>query len=306
MTNPQNTATEVDTKETLKSQYSPRKLFRLAYTPRCPYTHAELIEEACRINPRQSGEVQLYLPMDLKPESEDNLAELQISKDGGIYTLSVINSPDSTGVILEDLLMKMATTARLSTSPYMILNTQDGALATIVDHTIRGRRRVVLEMIPLANFLPATESTYSCEQIAEVILKHSTTPKLDCINLFERLYFSWIVGDCQYNVEQLKFVKSLDNFLTLAPLTHLTSATLLRSSKESHEVSISINGKHEELSSDDFVESMLNCGLDRKIVDNVIKKFSTLTDPWCDLIEESNLSEELSEEFKFMLFIKLT
>ncbi len=217
-----------------------------------------------------------------------------------------MSNVDITSILVEDLVMRMAAEARINVAPHTLQTDEQGVMQHIVERNIYGRRRVLLPITELST-LVADESNgseqISCETLAKAVAKSSTTPKLDVVNLFEQLYFAWLIGDTQFGVERVRMVRSQDGYSSLAPTTLFTSSRVLNTADEA-EVVILINSKQREISSSDFVESMQRCGLQGKVAENMIAKFSTLIDLWCDMIEASDIDEEVSERFKFMLFLR--
>ncbi len=279
-----------------------RKIFNRSYVPSCPYTNEELIREAIRQNSGQQRTSSMSLDVDITPESEESRSVIDFNIEGANYTLSVANGEDQIEIKIESLIRKMAEVANINIAPWCMIETADGAAALITRRTQYGARRKPLKMIQIDEIGSATP-LISAKSIAEAIATRSTAPKLDKINLFEILYFSWLVGDRSFDIDRLRMVLSVDRYWSLAPIMHFTSAELL-STLQGGEAHISINGKREDIAAEEFAEAMATCGIEAKIFENMRAKFSALIDTWCDMIEESDLPEELGERFKFMLFIK--
>ncbi len=225
--------------------------------------------------------------------------------------MSRVEQGNRVSILVEDLAMRMAAAARIKVATHSLQCSEEGVLHHIVESRVLGRRKAILPTIEVSTLFETMEldslcdtNEISCERVARVVADHSTTPKLECINLFEQLYFAWLIGDVHFGLERLRMVKVPDGFTSLAPTTLFTSSKLLNMAGD-EESTILINSKRTDICSDDFVESMQRCGLERKIADNMIAKFANMVDIWCDMIEVSEIEEELCEQFKFMLFLRV-
>ncbi len=305
-----------------------RKVFRVPYLPECPYTLQQLIDEALRLDPSQAGSNVLSLKLAITDESEERRAAFCLGGSGADYTLSVVNSPDRDDLKVAVVVQRMAAAAHLNIAPWALVETLDGATALVQLQTQFGRRRVALPQKSIAEILreetensaqtTATPQTHASVQIdpssqspnieavAALVASHTTAAKLEVINLYEALYFCWMIGCNSLTINNIYLVTKPDGFTTLAPLGSLTSTLLLSCSSDDNgdTAPFTIASKQSDINADDFTKSMLSSGVSQKVAENMIAKFSALIDRWCDIIEEADLSEEMSERLKFALFIK--
>ncbi len=279
-----------------------RKIFRVGYIPDCKYTHQQLIDEALRQNPSEVGADVVSLRVAITAESESERAAFCFGENGLNYILSLSIIPDRDDIKVAATIRRMAAAARIGIAPWAITTTLDGVGILVQLDALFGRRRTLLAQRSIAEVAEVAEVT-SVEQIAALVAKHTTASRLETINLFEIVYFCWLIGYSELRAADLKLVKSSDGFTSLAPLTALTS-TALTAPTELDFAYLTLASKQSDISAEDLTKAMIACGITQKVIENIFTKYSALVDSWCDIIEESNLSDILSEQLKFMLFIK--
>ena len=122
-----------------------------------------------------------------------------------------------------------------------------------------------------------TEQKYkgSYEQIAKLVLRYSSAPKLDLVNFWEQVVFSWITGNADMHLKNFSLYSPQQEVYTLTP-------------KKA-----------------DFVMSMRASGLDEKVIENLFKKLLKVETKWMEFISLSFLPEEMQISYKDMISIKL-
>lgn len=248
-----------------------RRVFSTVKAPILPYLSTEIEGKMLSID---------------KPSSELKFVE-------GIGQYSLIGAQMA---MLRSVTMRMAEIARVSVTPHTLIESQDGELYHLTRSIGYGKRGAMIEIVDLADLV--NSDSYEC--VAEALAKYSTTPKLDIINLFERVLFGYLVGDAHLDISSFKMMKTMCG-CSLAPAESITPDALL--SRDS-EMAMSLGGKRGELSRDDFEKAMTLGGLEPKIIDNLFAKFEKSIDAWCDLIDLSSLPEELKDSYKFQLVIR--
>ncbi|MFI3289712.1 MAG: HipA domain-containing protein [Rikenellaceae bacterium] len=258
-----------------------RRAFSRALPPILPYSSAEIISY---------GDLQLSI------DKESN--ELRFVDGVGQYSIRS-NNAENFSVQLEAVTMRMADMARVAVMPHSLICSNDGELHHIIRTPDQGKKKLSVEIIKMVDLLEQ-EDCKEYETIAEALKKHSTTPKLDNINLYERLLFSYLVGDTELNLGSFIMAKNGCG-TTLAPASRIMPHALISSSGE---MPMTLNKKSSDLTREDFQEAMTKGGLEPKIIENLFAKFERSIDPWCDLIDASPLPESLRESFKFQMIIR--
>ncbi len=268
-------------------------------------TEAEYHLKCCRrafsrsvppVLPYSSTEIVGHGVMQLSIDKESN--ELRFVDGVGQYSI-LSNSAKEFSVELEAVTMRMADVARVAVMPHSLIRSNDGELHHIIRTLDQGKKKVSIEILKMRD-LVAQESCEEYEIVAETLKKHSTTPKLDIVNLYERVLFCYLVGDTELNLDSFIVAKNGCGS-TLAPAGRIMPHALILSSNE---MAMSLNKKSSDLTREDFQAAMTKGGLEPKIIENLFAKFERSIDLWCDLIDSSPLPESLRESFKFQMIIR--
>ncbi|MFI3247574.1 MAG: HipA domain-containing protein [Rikenellaceae bacterium] len=253
-----------------------RRVFSQSTPPTLPYSPAQIAEQNTK---------ELYI------EKQSNT--LQFIDESAQYT---ILSGDE--LLLEAVAMRMADIGRVSVAPHTLIRSTDGAMHHIRRSIAHGKKGADIEVQKLSDL--AVDQTDSYESIAEILKKHSTTPKLDIINLYERVLFCYLVGDTQLDLASFSMAKTVCGS-SLSPASSIIPRTLTTPNSS---MAMSLNGKQNDLTRTDFESAMRAGGLESKIIDNLFSKFEKLIDEWCNVVDSSPLSEELKESLKFQMIIR--
>jgi len=94
----------------------------------------------------------------------------------------------------------------------------------------------------------------SYEQIAKAIRRYSATPKLDLVNFWEVVVFSWITGNADMHLKNFSLYKAMDEGHTLTPAYDMLSIALV-TPEDTEELALTLNGKKRKLRKSDFIKS---------------------------------------------------
>lgn len=255
-----------------------RRVFSLAVPPTLPYTSAEIASHA-----------------GARVAVDKGSNELRFVDERGSYTL-LSNDGDEVVAQLEAVVMRMADLARVAVVPHTLVRSVDGGfhhLCGVLDYAKKG------VCIELQN-IEVQEDNGKYEDVAEGLKKLSTTPKLDIINLYERLLFCYIIGDIKLGSQSFVVAKNGCGS-SLAPASRLFPHALLSTDNE---MALTLNGKRSDFTHEDFECAMMQGGLESKIIENMFAKFERSIDLWCDLIDLSPLPESLRESLKLQMVIR--
>lgn len=144
----------------------------------------------------------------------------------------------------------------------------------------------------------------SYEQIAKLVLRYSSAPKLDLVNFWEQVVFSWITGNADMHLKNFSLYSPQQEVYTLTPAYDMLSTALVMP-EDTEELALTLNGKKRKLRKADFVMSMRASGLDEKVIENLFKKLLKVETKWMEFISLSFLPEEMQISYKDMISIKL-
>jgi serine/threonine-protein kinase HipA len=144
-----------------------------------------------------------------------------------------------------------------------------------------------------------TEDKYksSYEKIAKAIMNYSAVPRLDLVNFWEIVLFSWLTGNSDMHLKNFSLIGPDNDGFQLAKAYDLLSVHLVMP-EDKEELALTLNGKKNRIKKADFEKSMLSTGLDEKVILNTFKKFIKLETTWYEFIDISFLSPDLKEKYK--------
>ena len=151
-----------------------------------------------------------------------------------------------------------------------------------------------------------TEHKYrgSYEQIAKLILKYSSAPKLDLARFWEVVLFSWVTGNSDMHLKNFSMYSPISGNYQLTPAYDLLN-TLLVMPSDTEELALTLNARKKKIKLQDFTIAMINSGLDEKVIQNILKKFQTAEEFWYTWIERSFLPQEMKTGYQQMIRTRL-
>lgn len=289
------------------SDYHPRcstKIYGSPIPPILPYGKKDLIrlaEKVIRSRTTLTG-VQPKLSLDIE-KAEKSSKRFTIVGLWGRYILKPQSQHYEQLPELEDLTMHLAEIAKIKVVPHSLIRFQDGDLCYItkrIDRGTKGEKFAMEDMCQLTGRLTEYKYKGSYEQIAKHILKYSSTPKLDVVNFWEQVLFSWITGNSDMHLKNFSLYSNKPDIYVLTPAYDLL-ATKLVIPEDSEELALTLGGKKKKIKKTDFVTAMQSTGLEEKIIKNILDKFRKASSGWMDFIDLSFVREETKERYKNLI-----
>ncbi len=286
-----------------------KKMFGTPYVPELPYTRENLTDLAKQVIRSQTTltGVQAKLSLDINKEGKNGNNRFTIVGLWGRYMLKpqterFDNLPEN-----EDLTMHMAELAKIKVVPHSLIRFADGELCYItrrIDRTNQGEKMPMEDMCQLTERLTEYKYKGSYEQIAKAIRKYSSVPKLDLVNYWEQVVFSWITGNADMHLKNFSLYSQQRGVYLLTPAYDLLSTALVMP-EDTEELALTLNGKKRKLKKKDFVTSMQVSELSEKVIENIFEKFFHVRDKWFQCIDVSFLPAEQKEQYKQIIREKL-
>ena len=147
-----------------------------------------------------------------------------------------------------------------------------------------------------------TEDKYkgSYEQIGRTLLKHSATPLLDAVNLFEVVVFCFITGNADMHLKNFSLLEQAGLGMVLSPAYDLVNTALVNPA-DNEELALTLNGKKRRLKRQDFVSAMTAVGLNAAQQSKVMGKWHRALPDWHELIDRSFLSPDFKARYKDLI-----
>ena len=183
-----------------------KKIFGTQGVPELPYTREDLTALAKQVIHSQTTltGVQAKLSLDISKSVAGETARFTIVGLWGRYILKPQTERFACLPEVEDLTMHLAELAKIKVVPHSLVRFADGELCYItrrIDRTEKGEKLAMEDMCQLTERLTEHKYKGSYEQIAKAIQRFSSVPKLDMVNYWEQVVFSWITGNADMHLK---------------------------------------------------------------------------------------------------------
>ncbi|MFA6677734.1 MAG: HipA domain-containing protein [Bacteroidales bacterium] len=285
-----------------------KKIFGSINVPLLPYIKSDitkLAEQIIRSQTTLTG-VQAKLSLDISSKKNEP-KRFTIEGLWGRYILKPQTEAFMHLPEVEDLTMHLAELAKIRTVPHSLIRFKDGEFAYItkrIDRGAKGEKYAMEDMCQISERLTEYKYKGSYEQIAKNILKYSSAPKLDLVNFWEQVVFSWITGNADMHLKNFSLYSTSKNYYLLTPCYDMLSTALVMP-EDTEELALTLNGKKRKIKRSDFEKSMRSSGLDDKVIQNLFNKFNKVIDKWFEFIDISFLPEEMKEQYKKIISSKM-
>ena len=286
-----------------------KKMFGAPSVPELPYIREnlnDLAKQVIRSKTTLTG-VQAKLSLDINKGGRNETDRFTIVGLWGRYILKPQTDRFAHLPELEDLTMHLAELAKMQVVPHSLIRFADGELCYItrrIDRTSTGDKLPMEDMCQLTERLTEHKYKGSYEQIAKAIQRYSSVPKLDMVNYWEQVVFSWITGNADMHLKNFSLYSKEQGKYVLTPAYDMLSTALVMP-EDTEELALSLNGKKSKIKKADFVASMQASGLGEKVINNIFAKFAKAKDKWFAFIDQSFLSDKMKEAFKAIIAERL-
>lgn len=285
-----------------------KKIFGSKTVPLLPYSQEDihqLAEQVVRSQTTLTG-VQAKLSLDIS-FSDNQPKRFTIVGLWGRYILKPPTPQFNHLPEIEDLTIHLAELAKIKTVPHSLIRLADGALSYItkrIDRDAKGEKLAMEDMCQLSGRLTEYKYKGSYEQIAKLIKEYSSVPKLDVVNFWEQVVFSWLTGNADMHLKNFSLYSLRQGHYSLAPGYDMVSTALVMP-EDNEELALTLHAKKRKIKRSDLKIAMSNSGLEEKIIDNLISKFVKMAGKWFDFIDISFLPEKMKEQYKLIIQNKL-
>ena len=282
-----------------------KKIFGTPEAPLLPYTRAniaELAREVIRSRTTLTG-VQAKLSLDIAKAGKGTPERFTTVGLWGRYILKPQTEHYPHLPELEDLTMHMAEATKMQVVPHSLVRFADGELCYItrrIDRGAHGEKYPMEDLCQLSERLTEHKYKGSYEQIAKTILRYSAAPKLDVVNFWEQVLFSWVTGNADMHLKNFSLYSRNQGVYGLTPAYDLLSTALVLP-EDTEELALTLNSRKRKLRRNDFIQAMTASGMDEKVIDNLFKKFIKAIPKWGEWIDVSFLPDEMKSKYKALI-----
>ena len=199
----------------------------------------------------------------------------------------------------EDLTMHLAELAKIGVVSHTLMRMADNSLCYLtkrIDRSNSGEKVAMEDMCQLTERQTEYKYKSSYERIAKAIVQYSSMPKMDVINFFEVILFSWITGNNDMHLKNFSLYEPHDGNIRLTPAYDMLNAVILNP-KDDEELALTLNGKKKKLKRSDFIISGQTMGIEQKTIERLIGKYVKLLPEMKKLIGNSFLNDELKDKY---------
>ena len=194
----------------------------------------------------------------------DNKSNFIIKPQSEIYE----NLPEN-----EDLCMHMASELKIKTAKHSLVRLPSGNLAYITKRFDRENDKKLAseDLCQLSEVLTEHKYRSSYEKTGKIIKKYSTQPGFDVLNYFELILFNFIIGNADMHLKNFSMLEGTSGAFTLSPAYDLLS-TFLAIKNENEQMCLTINGKKNKITVNDFNSLARNLSINEKQKGNIYQK----------------------------------
>ncbi len=266
-----------------------KRLFGVSYIPGIDLALSEITTKAQEMAGKLSiSGVQPKLSMKLDKRSK----KLISVTEGGEYILKPQSRVYDQIPENENLCMTIADLLGIEIPSHALMKLKDDSYAYIVKRFDRenGRKINQEDFCQILGKSKKDKYTVSVEQIANKLNEISEIPALDIQYLFERVLFSFIIGNGDAHLKNYSVIYTDMNNIRLSPAYDIVSSKLVIPREE--DLALALNGKKNNIQLADFAAFSNKFGIPEKVMNNMTAKKQLIIDQ----IDDSRLNPEYKEK----------
>ena len=200
----------------------------------------------------------------------------------------------------EDLTMRMAEMIGIKVPLHGLIWAKDKTLTYFIKRFDRAGHKDKLpveDFAQLAGMNRDTKYNYSMEKLINLLDTYCSFPVIEKAKLFRLVIFNFLVGNEDMHLKNYSVI-TMDGKIELSPAYDLLNTTILLKGG-AEEIALSVAGKKRRLDRQLLLDyfGKKRCGLNDKVIDNVLQVISEAKGNWQSLISISFLSEELKSKY---------
>ena len=265
-----------------------------------PYTQDQQIREAQKLAGKMS--IQGIQPkISVQLSVKDN--SFQVVEKGGTYILKPQTNLYPELPENEDLTMHLAALAGIEVPWHGLLLSQGQVRSYVIKRFDRKGHGEKLSQEDFAQLLGASRITKyegSMEKVAE-ILEYCSFPTLEGVKLFQRLIFSFLVGNEDMHLKNFSLITEITNKIRLSPAYDLVNSTIAMANPQ-EELALSLRDKKKGFKRADFISYAIeDLFIPEKKANKEIEEMIKVIPIWKETIESSFLSKPMKKEYKLLI-----
>lgn len=248
--------------------------------------------------------VQPKLSLDLE-KRKGELSRLTIVGLNGDYILKpsskeYVELPEN-----EDVTMHLAELVKIKTAKHTLVRLHSGELAYLTKRFDRknGKKIAVEDFCQLSESLTEHKYRSSIEKIGKLTYQFTANKGFEAQRLFELVLFSYLTGNADMHLKNFSLIENNLGEYEFSPAYDLLSTALVIVD-DNEESALTINGKKNRLSLDDFNKLAESLKINEKSLKAIYSRFDKVLPKWTTFIQQSFLSKEMQDNYIDLLNTK--
>ena len=206
----------------------------------------------------------------------------------------------------EDLCMHLASVFGIETAIHGLIKLPEGSLVYITKRFEREevKKLACEDLCQLSEMLTEHKYRGSYEKTGKVIRQYSTQSGLDILRYFELLVFSFITGNADMHLKNFSMLEREEGQFSLSPAYDLVS-TLLVIKNEPEQMGLTLNGRKNKITKNDFNALAKTLLLTEKQRENICVSFLKKLESAIWWIDNSFLPQTQKENLKYIMSTRI-
>jgi serine/threonine-protein kinase HipA len=276
-----------------------RSLFGAAQPPIIPFSYADLPQQVrdAAIGRMSLSGVQIKASIVLNREK----GIVEIARGGGTHILKPSPAEYPGLAEIENLCMDMAEALGMQVPPHGLLPMADGAMAYVVkrfDRLPDGSKIHKEDMAQLLSLPTTAKYEASLEKVGKALRRYSSRPFLDLADFFERVVFSFIIGNGDMHLKNWAILTSREDkkpFIRLAPCYDFVASRLYIHNED--ETALTLRGRRNRLTRTDFESLASALQIDPRAAGKMINRLIDAKERLLDLVNAAGFPQERRQAF---------
>jgi len=266
-----------------------KELFGTTYVPEIPFGLSDMPSRVRQVTGKMS-----ISGVQIKASVKINLTtrQLEIPAEGGTHILKPEPSEYPELPQNENLVMNMAQALKLKVPPHGLFKMSDNKLCYIIkrfDRSPEGGKIHKEDMAQLLGFSADSKYSGSLELIGNIIKEHAANPFLELFEFFQRVIFSFVVGNGDMHLKNWSLITPRTGENRLSPCYDFVNSKMYIPQEE--DSALPMSGGKNKWTRHSFVQFANYLKLDPKAALNAISSIVDFEPEMISMTRTSFLSE---------------
>lgn len=247
--------------------------------------------------------VQPKLSLDLE-KKKGELSRLTIVGLNGDYILKPPSKEYTELPENEDVTMHLAELVKIKTAKHTLVRLHSGELVYLTKRfdrntstsSVQGKKIAVEDFCQLSESLTEHKYRGSIEKIGKLTYQFTANKGFEVQRLFELVLFSYLTGNADMHLKNFSLIENNLGEYEFSPAYDLLSTALVIAD-DNEESALTINGKKNRLSLNDFNKLAESLKINEKSLKSIYNRFDKILPKWIVFIQQSFLSKEMQNNY---------